>query len=101
MPSIMLNGPDWFAGLGTERRGGTKVFALAGKIDNSGLVEIPMGMTLREMIFDIGGGCRDGKAFKAVQLGGPSGGCIPADLLDTPIDYEDLRRPAPSWDRAA
>jgi NADH:ubiquinone oxidoreductase subunit F (NADH-binding) len=91
VPSILLKGPDWFSGLGTERSGGTKAFALAGAIKNSGLVEIPIGMTLREMIFEIGGGCRDGKAFKAVQLGGPSGGCIPSDLLDTRIDYEDLK----------
>lgn len=90
-PSIVLNGPGWFAGMGTARSGGTKAFALAGAIQNSGLVEIPIGMTLSEMIYDIGGGCREGKAFKAVQLGGPSGGCIPAELLDTRIDYEDLR----------
>ena len=91
IPAILGNGPDWFAGMGTARSGGTKAFALAGAIQNSGLVEIPIGMTLREMVFDIGGGCRDGRAFKAVQLGGPSGGCIPAELLDTRIDYEDLR----------
>jgi NADH:ubiquinone oxidoreductase subunit F (NADH-binding) len=91
VPSILLNGPVWFAGLGTERSGGTKAFALAGAVKNSGLVEIPIGMSLREMIFEIGGGCRDGRAFKAVQLGGPSGGCIPDELLDTRIDYEDLK----------
>ncbi len=91
VPSILLNGPGWFAGLGTARSGGTKAFALAGAVRNSGLVEIPIGMPLREMIFEIGGGCRDGRSFKAVQLGGPSGGCIPVDLLDTPIDYEDLK----------
>jgi NADH-quinone oxidoreductase subunit F len=91
VPTILLNGPDWYSGMGTARSGGTKAFALAGAIQNSGLVEIPIGLTLREMIYDIGGGCRDGKAFKAVQLGGPSGGCIPAELLDTRIDYEDLR----------
>ena len=90
-PSILLNGPGWYAGMGTARSGGTKAFALTGAIQNSGLVEIPIGLTLREMIYDIGGGCREGKAFKAVQLGGPSGGCIPAALLDTRIDYEDLR----------
>ena len=90
-PSILLNGPGWFAGMGTERSGGTKAFALAGAVQNSGLVEIPIGMSLREMVYTIGGGCRGGRAFKAVQLGGPSGGCIPADLLDTRIDYEDLR----------
>ncbi len=91
VPSILLNGPEWFAGLGTERSGGTKAFALAGAVQNSGLVEIPIGMSLREMIFEIGGGCRDGHAFKAVQLGGPSGGCIPDELLETRIDYEDLK----------
>ena len=91
VPSILLNGPDWFAGMGTARSGGTKAFAIAGAIKNAGLVEVPIGMTLREMIYDIGGGCRGDRAFKGVQLGGPSGGCIPADLLDTRIDYEDLR----------
>jgi NADH-quinone oxidoreductase subunit F len=91
VPSILLNGPDWFAGMGTARSGGTKAFAIAGAIKNAGLVEVPIGMTLREMIYDIGGGCRGDRAFKAVQLGGPSGGCIPAELLDTRIDYEDLR----------
>ena len=92
VPSIILEGPDWFASMGTEASGGTKAFALAGAIENSGLVEIPIGMTLREMIYDIGGGCRQGRAFKAVQLGGPSGGCVPSDLLDTFIDYEDLKK---------
>ncbi|MBM3695002.1 MAG: NADH-quinone oxidoreductase subunit F [Actinobacteria bacterium] len=91
VPSIMLEGPGWFAAMGTERCGGTKAFALAGAIERSGLVEVPMGMTLREMVYEIGGGCRGGRAFKAVQLGGPSGGCVPAGLLDTRIDYEDLR----------
>ncbi|MBI3958637.1 MAG: NADH-quinone oxidoreductase subunit F [Chloroflexi bacterium] len=95
VPSILLNGPGWFAGMGTVasggKSGGTKAFALAGAIRNSGLVEIPIGLSLREMIYDIGGGCRDGRAFKAVQLGGPSGGCIPESLLDTPVDYENLR----------
>jgi NADH-quinone oxidoreductase subunit F len=90
VPSILLEGPDWYAGMGTPNSGGTKAFALAGAIENSGLVEIPIGMTLREMIYDIGGGCHEGREFKAVQLGGPSGGCIPAELLDTRIDYEDL-----------
>ena len=91
VPSILLNGPDWFAGMGTERSGGTKAFAIAGAVKYPGLVEVPIGMTLRELIYEIGGGCRGDRAFKAVQLGGPSGGCIPADLLDTRIDYEDLR----------
>ncbi len=90
-PAILLNGPTWFANLGTARSGGTKAFALTGAIKNSGLVEVPIGMTLREMIFDLGGGCKGGRPFKAVQLGGPSGGCIPAELIDTHIDYEDLK----------
>ena len=87
---IILNGADWFASMGTERSKGTKVFALGGKIVNSGLVEVPMGTTLREIIYDIGGGCPNGKKFKAVQTGGPSGGCLPASMLDTPIDYDNL-----------
>ncbi|MFQ3548747.1 MAG: NADH-quinone oxidoreductase subunit NuoF [Armatimonadota bacterium] len=90
IPAIILNGADWFASLGTEKSKGTKVFALAGKINNTGLVEVPMGTTLREIVFDIGGGIKDGKKFKAVQTGGPSGGCIPAEFLDTPVDYESL-----------
>lgn len=87
---IINNGGESFAALGTENSKGTKVFALTGKIKKGGLVEIPMGMTLREVIFDIGGGIRDGKAFKAVQMGGPSGGCIPEEKLDTVIDYREL-----------
>ena len=87
---IMANGGEKFAAMGTENSKGTKVFALTGKIRRGGLVEIPMGQTLRHVIFDIGGGIRDGKQFKAVQLGGPSGGCIPAQLLDTQIDYKAL-----------
>ncbi len=87
---IMLRGAKWFRSLGTEKSPGTKVFALAGKVNNVGLVEVPMGTTLREVIFDIGGGIRDNKKFKAVQTGGPSGGCIPAEYLDTPIDFDTL-----------
>lgn len=90
IPQIILNGAEWFASIGTEKSKGTKVFALGGKINNTGLLEIPMGTTLREVIFDIGGGIPDGKKFKAVQTGGPSGGCITADYLDTPIDYDNL-----------
>ncbi len=90
VPVIILKGADWFASMGTEKSKGTKVFALTGKVNNTGLVEVPMGITLREIIFDIGGGIVGGKQFKAVQIGGPSGGCIPAELLDTPIDYESL-----------
>ena len=92
VPQILLKGADWFRGIGTEKSTGTKVFALGGKINNSGLVEIPMGTTLREMIYDIGGGIPGGKKFKAAQTGGPSGGCIPAEHLDTPIDYESLSK---------
>jgi NADH-quinone oxidoreductase subunit F len=91
VPSILLNGPTWFAGLGTERSGGTKAFALTGAIVRTGLAEVPIGLPVREMIFDVGGGIKDGRAFKAVQMGGPSGGCIPAEKADTRIDYEDLR----------
>ncbi len=88
--SIILNGADWFASMGTEKSKGTKVFALGGKIHNTGLVEIPMGTTLRTIIEEIGGGIPNGKKFKAAQTGGPSGGCIPASLIDTPIDYDNL-----------
>ncbi len=87
---IILNGPEWLASMGTEKSKGTKVFALGGKIHNTGLVEIPMGTTLREVVEDIGGGVPNGKKFKAAQTGGPSGGCIPASLIDTPIDYDNL-----------
>lgn len=90
IPVIILNGPEWFASMGTEKSHGTKVFALGGKIANTGLVEIPMGTTLREILFDIGGGIPNGKKFKAAQTGGPSGGCIPAENLDVPIDYDNL-----------
>lgn len=90
IPVIFLKGADWFASIGTERSKGTKVFALAGKINNVGLIEVPMGITLREVIFEIGGGIKDGKKFKAVQTGGPSGGCLTEVHLDTPIDYDNL-----------
>ncbi len=88
---IMLNGADWFAAMGTAKSKGTKVFALSGNVNNTGLVEVPMGITLREIVFDVGGGIPGNKALKAVQTGGPSGGCIPAEYLDTPIDYESLK----------
>ena len=90
IPQIILNGADWFASMGTEKSKGTKVLALGGKIHNTGLVEVPMGTTLREVIYEIGGGIPNGKAFKAAQTGGPSGGCIPAEHLDIPIDYDNL-----------
>lgn len=91
IPVILLRGADWFTQIGTEKSKGTKVFAVGGKINNTGLVEIPIGTTLREVIYDIGGGIPNGKKFKAAQTGGPSGGCIPASHIDTPIDYETLR----------
>ena len=91
IPVILLKGADWFSQIGTEKSKGTKVFAVGGKINNTGLVEIPIGTTLREVIYDIGGGIPNGKKFKAAQTGGPSGGCIPASHIDAPIDYETLR----------
>ncbi|HPB89835.1 MAG TPA: SLBB domain-containing protein, partial [Bacteroidales bacterium] len=90
IPPIILKGWEWFNSIGSEKSKGTKVFALAGKINNVGLIEVPMGTTLREVIFEIGGGIKDGKRFKAVQTGGPSGGCLTEEHLDTPIDYEHL-----------
>ncbi len=90
IPQIILKGADWFSSMGTEKSKGTKVFALGGKIHNTGLVEIPMGTTLREVIYEIGGGIPNGKKFKAAQTGGPSGGCIPPEHLDVPIDYDNL-----------
>ncbi|MEG2915225.1 MAG: NADH-ubiquinone oxidoreductase-F iron-sulfur binding region domain-containing protein, partial [Oscillospiraceae bacterium] len=90
IPQIILNGSDWFNSFGTEKASGTKVFALGGKIHNTGLVEIPMGTTLRTVIEDIGGGIPNGKKFKAAQTGGPSGGCIPAEHLDIPMDFDNL-----------
>ena len=90
IPQIILKGPEWFKSMGTEKSPGTKVFALGGKINNTGLVEVPMGITLREIIYDIGEDCLNGKAFKAVQTGGPSGGCITRENLDTPIDFDNL-----------
>ncbi|MBR6788334.1 MAG: NADH-quinone oxidoreductase subunit NuoF [Clostridia bacterium] len=90
IPQIIIKGVDWFTSMGTEKSKGTKVFALGGKINNTGLVEVPMGTTLREVVYDIGGGIPDGKKFKAAQTGGPSGGCIPVQHLDVPIDYNNL-----------
>jgi NADH-quinone oxidoreductase subunit F len=92
VPMIILDGADRFAAIGTQGSKGTKIFSLVGKINNTGLVEAPMGMTLREIIFDIGGGIPDGKAFKAVQTGGPSGGCLPEHLLDLPVDFDELTK---------
>lgn len=92
VPTIIFRGAEWFSAIGTEKSKGTKVFSLVGKINNTGLVEVPMGITLREIIYDIGGGIPDGKKFKAVQTGGPSGGCIPAELIDLPVDYEQLTK---------
>jgi len=90
VPQIILRGGDWFASIGTEKSKGTKVFSLVGKVNNTGLVEVPMGTTLRTIVFDIGGGIPKGKKFKAVQSGGPSGGCVPEELIDLPVDFEKL-----------
>jgi NADH:ubiquinone oxidoreductase subunit F (NADH-binding) len=90
IPRIILHGSDWYRNLGTERSGGTKVFSLSGKVKNTGLIEVPFGVTLREIVYEIGGGIEGGKSFKALQTGGPSGGCIPEELLDTEVDYESL-----------
>lgn len=90
VPVIMLNGAEWFSQMGTETSKGTKTFALTGEVNNTGLIEVPMGTTLREIVFDIGGGMRDGKKFKAVQIGGPSGGCLTEEHLDIPMDYDNL-----------
>jgi NADH:ubiquinone oxidoreductase subunit F (NADH-binding)/NAD-dependent dihydropyrimidine dehydrogenase PreA subunit len=92
VPMIVLDGADKFAKLGTKGSKGTKIFSLVGKINNTGLVEVPMGMTLRKIIFDIGGGVPDGKAFKAVQTGGPSGGCLPEHMLDLTVDFDELAK---------
>jgi bidirectional [NiFe] hydrogenase diaphorase subunit len=91
VPTILRRGGDWFAAIGTKKSKGTKVFALTGKVRNVGLIEVPMGMTLRQIIFEIGGGVPEGRRFKAVQTGGPSGGCIPEQFLDLPVDYESLK----------
>jgi bidirectional [NiFe] hydrogenase diaphorase subunit len=91
VPAIIRRGADWFASIGTAKSKGTKVFALSGKVRNVGLIEVPMGMTLRQIIFEIGGGVPEGRKFKAVQTGGPSGGCIPEQFLDLPVDYESLK----------
>ena len=92
VPFIIASGGAAFAALGTEKSKGTKVFALAGKIKKGGLVEVPMGLPIKDVIFEIGGGIKNDKKFKAVQMGGPSGGCIPADLADTPVDYESITK---------
>ncbi len=92
VPQIIQNGPEWFASMGTEKSKGTKTFAIAGDVVNTGLIEVPLGITLREIIEDVGGGIKDGKAFKAVQTGGPMGGCLPSEYLDMPVDYEVTRQ---------
>lgn len=92
IPPIIRNGGAWYAKIGTEKSKGTKVFALAGRVQNTGLVEVPMGITLREIVFDVGGGIPEGRQIKAVQTGGPSGGCIPSEFLDMPVDYESLSK---------
>jgi NADH:ubiquinone oxidoreductase subunit F (NADH-binding)/(2Fe-2S) ferredoxin len=90
IPRIIMNGANWYKKIGTERSGGTKVFSLSGKVKNTGLIEVPLGTTLKKIIYEIGGGIEGGKAFKALQTGGPSGGCVPAEFLDTEVDYESL-----------
>jgi NADH:ubiquinone oxidoreductase subunit F (NADH-binding)/Pyruvate/2-oxoacid:ferredoxin oxidoreductase delta subunit len=90
VPQIILRGAAWFAGMGTEKSKGTKTFAIAGDVKNTGLIEVPLGITLREVIYEVGGGIKDDKGFKAVQTGGPMGGCLPAQYLDIPVDYESL-----------
>jgi NADH:ubiquinone oxidoreductase subunit F (NADH-binding) len=92
VPSIINKGAEWYASIGTEKSKGTKVFALAGQLRNTGLIEVPMGITLREIVYDIGGGIPGDREFKAAQTGGPSGGCIPAEYLDSPVDYESLTK---------
>jgi bidirectional [NiFe] hydrogenase diaphorase subunit len=92
VPSIVRRGPEWFAAMGTGQSKGTKVFSLTGKVRNTGLVEVPLGTPLRRIVEEIGGGAPEGKSIKAVQTGGPSGGCIPAEFLDTPVDYESLKQ---------
>ena len=90
VPVIFQKGVNWYKNIGTEKSPGTKVFALVGKVENAGLVEVPMGTTLREIVFDIGGGTQNGKKFKAVQIGGPSGGCLTEQHLDLPLDFDSL-----------
>lgn len=90
VPQIILKGADWFASMGTEKSKGTKTFALAGDVKHTGLIEVPLGITLREIVYDVGGGIKDDKGFKAIQTGGPMGGCLPAEFLDLPVDYESL-----------
>ncbi len=92
IPLIINNGAEWFSKIGTDGNSGTKIFSLTGKVNNTGLVEVPMGIKLRDIIFDIGGGIRGGKKFKAVQTGGPSGGCLPESLLDSPVDFDSLTK---------
>jgi NADH:ubiquinone oxidoreductase subunit F (NADH-binding)/Pyruvate/2-oxoacid:ferredoxin oxidoreductase delta subunit len=92
VPLIIEKGADWYGTIGTEKSKGTKIFSLVGKVVNTGLVEVPMGITLRDIVFTIGGGIRKGKAFKAVQTGGPSGGCVPESLLDLPVDFDELTK---------
>lgn len=95
VPGIIRQGAGWYRGIGTDASSGTKTFALTGNVVNTGLVEVPMGTTLREVIFDIGGGIPDGKKFKAVQIGGPSGGCLTEEHLDVPMDFDSLKSWAP------
>ena len=99
VPLIIKNGVDWYSQMGTDKSKGTKIFSLAGKVNNTGLVEVPIGVTIKEVVFDIGGGIPKGRKFKAVQMGGPSGGCVPAQYLNLPIDYDTCSALVPSWDQ--
>lgn len=99
VPKILLNGAEWYRSIGTEGSPGTKTFSLTGSIENTGLIEVPMGTTLREIIFDIGGGLKGGGKFKAVQIGGPSGGCLTEDHLDVPLDFDSVKNTCHCWFR--
>ena len=90
VPQIIIRGPEWFSSMGTEKSKGTKTFALAGDVNRTGLIEVPFGITLREIVFDVGGGIKNGRDFKAIQTGGPMGGCLTEEYLDLPVDYEKL-----------
>ena len=100
VPKIIIQGADWFHTIGTEGSPGTKTFSLTGAIENTGLIEVPMGTTLREIIYDIGGGLKSGAAFKGVQIGGPSGGCLVEDQLDAPLDFDSVKKLMLLWDQA-
>ena len=100
VPMIIKNGANWYSRIGTPQSPGTKAFALTGNVKNTGLIEVPMGTTLREIIYDIGGGLKSGAAFKGVQIGGPSGGCLVEDQLDAPLDFDSVKKLMLLWDQA-